>query len=205
MHGPSSNPSTEKTKEKKQQNKNNMKRLYFIFAAVMLLTACGGSSSPRQDRTAPGAIPWFGEVLNSYRELYLSGNDLKQIEEGMKEVIEKNKQNTIPVEGSPYGISIKEAVIVDCNITYYGMNIILQLIPEEGTDLHLVKGRSTVMDIYKGPYGNNVWCKAYAGKKRMDSNICHYKEDKMFVTLGIYYKHFMDWKELDRIVLSEKE
>lgn len=179
-----------------------MKRVYFILAAVVLLAACGSSSS-RQDRTAQGAIPWFGEVLNSYRELYLSGNDPKQIAEGMKEVIEQNMENEIPVEGSPYGISIKKAVIDDWKIERDGMTMYLQLIPEEGTDLHLTERKTLISTWYRGPYGKDVWYKAYAGDKSIKGSTCSYDKDKMYIILNIYYKDFLDWKGLDRIVLSE--
>lgn len=169
----------------------------------MLLASCGGKTTTEKDIEVEDT-PWFGKVLNSYRELWLSGKGSRQIERDMSEIIAEAKQKFIPVYGSPYGISCSKAVINTYNVQDDCINIIMELVPDEGTDFHLDGFRGIGPAIDYGPYGKTVQAQAYCGEQLIYARSCHCSDGKMLVTLIIDYDELEKWKPLDQIHIVEK-
>jgi hypothetical protein len=169
-----------------------MKKIQMLFIALVagLLVESCGKNSP--------AHPLFGEILNEYNEalLNLDGKSYKTIKKSIKDVVEKAKQEgQLPVSGNPYGISCSKAVIHDYNINQDKINIIVELVPDNGTDFHLEK--------YIGPYGKLVECRMMAGDRLLLKTAAWYTHNKLKITLPIHNKEIDLWRELDHIELTE--
>lgn len=148
---------------------------------------------------------FFSSVLNNYRELYLKGMNGRQIAREIQQTINEAKQNQLPVVGSPYGISCTKAVIDDYNVQDNCINIIMELVPDEGTDFHLQGYKGIGYSTDYGPYGKFVQAQAYSGKQLIFARTCHCHKGKMLVTLIIRYDDLQQWKTCDHIKLVEKK
>lgn len=148
---------------------------------------------------------FFSSVLNNYRELYLKGMNGRQIAREIQQTINEAKQNQLPVVGSPYGISCTKAVIDDYNVQDNCINIIMELVPDEGTDFHLQGYKGIGYSTDYGPYGKFVQAQAYGGEQLIFARTCHCHKGKMLVTLIIRYDDLQQWKTCDHIKLVEKK
>lgn len=173
-----------------------------VLVATVLLAACGGKSA---EKDSEGATPWFGKVLNSYREMYLAGSDSRKIASDIQDIIKEAQQEALPVEGSPYGISCSKAVINTFNVQSNCINIIMELVPDEGTDFHLSGYKGIGYSTDYGPYGKFVQAQACGGDQVIFARTCHCNKGKMLVTFIIKYDDLQQWKALDRILLVEKK
>lgn len=147
---------------------------------------------------------FLGNLLTNYRELVLKGLNRKQIKREISQFVSEAKQNQLPVVGSPYGISCSKAVIDDYNVQDDCINIIMELVPDEGTDFHLEGYKGIGYSTDYGPYGKFVQAQAYGGEQFIFARTCHCNNGKMLVTLIIRYDDLQQWKALDHIQLVEK-
>ena len=148
---------------------------------------------------------FFSSVLDNYRELYLKGMNGRQIAREIRQTINEAKQNQLPVVGDPYGISCTKAVIDDYNVQDNCINIIMELVPDEGTDFHLQGYKGIGYSTDYGPYGKFVQAQAYGGEQFIFARTCHCHKGKMLVTLIIRYDDLQQWKTCDHIKLVEKK
>ena len=148
---------------------------------------------------------FLSNLLTNYRELVLKGMNYRQIAKEIRPFIDEAKQNQLPVVGSPYGISCTKAVIDDYNVQDNCINIIMELVPDEGTDFHLQGYKGIGYSTDYGPYGKFVQAQAYGGEQLIFARTCHCHKGKMLVTLIIKYDDLQQWKSLDHISLVEKK
>jgi hypothetical protein len=173
--------------------------LFLVLATAVLLTACSGKSA-EEKKADEGATPWFGKILNSYKEQYLAGNSGVDF----RGIIDAARQEALRVEGSPYGISCSKAVINEYNVQDNCINIIMELVPNEGTDFHLDGYKGIGYSGDYGPYGKFVQAQARGGEHLIYARTCHCNKGKMLVTLHINNEDLQVWKTLDHIRLVEK-
>lgn len=160
----------------------------FVLVVGLLVVSCGKRNPSH---------PLFGDLLNDYEKAVSDEVPYKEIEPLLSEVAEKaKKEGHLPVSGNPYGISCSKAVVLEYNVQWNCINIILEFIPDEGTDFHLQK--------HIGPYGKLVYCRMMAGDKLIKKDAAWYTHNKMKATLTIYNNEVDIWRGLDRIELIEK-
>lgn len=137
-------------------------------------------------------------ILNAYQAALEKKLPKEQIKEELAGVVEEAKTGEIYVKGKPFGISCSKAVVHDYNVQFYGVNIVLQFIPDEGTDFHLANKR--------GPYGKPVYCLIY-GKDDMimKQTVTWATSDMLGVTLSIDLDKINKWKKFSFIELTEME
>lgn len=148
---------------------------------------------------------FLSNLLTNYRELVLKGLNGRQIEREIRQFVNETKQNQLPVVGSPYGISCSKAVIDDYNVQDDCINIIMELVPDAGTDFHLEGYKGIGYSADYGPYGKFVQAQAFGGEQFIFARTCHCNKGKMLVTLIIRYDDLQLWKTLDHISLVEKK
>lgn len=148
---------------------------------------------------------FLGNLLTNYRELVLKGLDRQQIKREIRRFVSETKQNQLPVVGSPYGISCSKAIIDNYNVQDDCINIIMELVPDEGTDYHLEGYKGIGYSTDYGPYGKFVQAQAYGGEQFIFARTCHCNKGKMLVTLIIKYDDLQQWKTLDHIRLVEEK
>ena len=178
-------------------------QLFTLLAAAVLLASCGGK--PEKTIADEVALPWFGKVLSTYRDMYLAGNNSRKIGRDIRGIINEVRQETVPVIGTPYGIRCSKAVIDDYNVQSDCINIIMEFVPDEGTDFNLSGFKGNIISIDYGPYGKSVQAQAFGGEQFIFARTCHCSDGKMLVTLIVKYEDLQQWKKLDHIKLVEKK
>lgn len=114
-----------------------MKKYLFVILAATLFAACGDNkqSSPSDDEIQDTKEhPFFGKILDVYGEMVRDGKNYLEIKKEIGGIINDAKGRELPVKGSPYGIRTSKAVIIDWNVQESCLNIIVQFIPDDGTD-----------------------------------------------------------------------
>ena len=164
-----------------------------------------GAEADNEDKKEAEENTFLSNLLTNYRELVLKGMNYRQIAKEIRPFIDEAKQNQLPVVGSPYGISCTKAVIDDYNVQDNCINIIMELVPDEGTDFHLQGYKGIGYSTDYGPYGKFVQAQAYGGEQLIFARTCHCNKGKMLVTLIIKYDDLQQWKTCDHIKLVEKK
>ena len=146
--------------------------------------------------------PFFGDILSFYGRKLREGVDYRQIRQEIGDVINEAKGREILVRGNPYGIRTSKAVISDWNIQSFCLNIILEFVPDDGTNF------SNITENY---VNNIIYCRAVSGSGAFYKRAAHTNyppTPHLYVTLIIdsYGKKGYDfrWDKLDYITISEE-
>lgn len=147
--------------------------------------------------------PFFGDILTIYGEKLKEGKDYRVIRQEMEDVLNKSRGREIPVKGEPFGIKTSKAVITKWNMQSFCLNIIVEFIPDEGTDFNKITADYV---------SNIIYCRAMSSNGAFFKRAAHVDyppTPNLYVTLIIDSKgrdgYDSRWDNLEYIELSDRK